>query len=76
MNFNQFSPYKGIADQLCTCHEIGHGQGQPRVIIRTNYDGPKYPMLHSRFQGHMPFGSEEDFVGFLKYMVAAAILVM
>ena len=34
-------------------------------------------MLHTKFQGHRPFGSgEEDFWGFLPYMGMAAILVM
>ena len=25
-----------------------------------NYDGPKAPMLHTKPQGHWPFGSEEE----------------
>ena len=34
-------------------------------------------MLHTKFQGHRPFGSgEEDFLWFLPYMGMAAILVM
>ena len=34
-------------------------------------------MLHTKFQGHRPFGSgEEDFLQFLPYMGMAAILVM
>ena len=34
-------------------------------------------MLHTKFQGHRPFGSrEEDFLRFLPYMSMAAILVM
>ena len=34
-------------------------------------------MLHTKFQGHRPFGSgEEDFSSFLPYMGMAAILVM
>ena len=36
-----------------------------------------HPMLHTKFQGHRPFGSrEEDFLRFLPYMGMAAILVM
>ena len=32
-------------------------------------------MLHTKFQGHRPFGSEEeDFLRFLPYMGMAAIL--
>ena len=34
---------------------------QPRVIIRTNLVVLEYPVLHTKFQGHQTFGSEEDF---------------
>ena len=33
-------------------------------------------MLHTKFQGHRSFGSEEDFFRFLPYMGMVAILVM
>ena len=33
-------------------------------------------MLHTNFQSHRPFGSEEDFLRFLPYMGMVAILVM
>ena len=34
-------------------------------------------MLHTKFQGHQPFGSgEDDFLRFLPYMGMVAILVM
>ena len=34
-------------------------------------------MLHTKIQGHRPFGSgEEDFLRFLPYMDIAALLVM
>ena len=52
-------PYKSKRDQIWHCHKIG--QGQPKVIIWTNSDGPKAPMLHTKAQGHWPFGSGEDF---------------
>ena len=33
------------------------------VIILSNYDGLKYPMLHTKFRGNRPTGSgEEDFL--------------
>ena len=49
-----------MRDQIWPCCKIG--QGQPRVIIWTNYYGPKAPMLHTKPQGHWPFGSgKEDF---------------
>ena len=36
-------------------------QGQPRVIICTNYDGQETPLLHNKF--HRPTGSGvEDFL--------------
>ena len=38
------------------------GQGQPRVIILTNYDGLESPMLHTKFRGNRSTGSgEQDF---------------
>ena len=33
-------------------------------------------MLYTKFQGHSPFGSGENFEGFLPCIGAAAILVM
>ena len=33
-------------------------------------------MLHTKFQGHMPFGSGDDLLEFLPYMGLAAILVI
>ena len=57
---NSFSPHKSIRDQIWSCCKIG--QGQPRAIIWTNYDGPESPMLHTKPKGNWPFGSgEEDF---------------
>ena len=68
-------PIKSIRDQIWPCRKIG--QGQLRVIIWTNLGVLEYPMLHTNFQGHWPFGSrEEDFLKFLPYMGMAAILVM
>ena len=52
------------------------GNGQPRVIIWTILVELEHPMLHTKFQGHRPFGSGEDFLMFLPYMGMAAILVM
>ena len=53
------------------------GHGQPRVISWTNLVVLKHPMLHTKFQGHLPFGSgEADFLRFLPYMDIAAILFM
>ena len=72
MTLKQFSPYKSIRDQIWPCRKIG--QGQPRVIIWTNYDGPKAPMLHTKPQGHLVL--EKIFEVFLPYMGVAAILVM
>ena len=55
-----FFPYKSIRDQIWPCRKLG--QGQPRVIIWINLVVLKHPMLHTKFQGHWPFGSkEEDF---------------
>ena len=55
-----FSPYKNKMDQNWHCRKIG--QGQPRVIIWTNLIWFEHPMLHTKFQGHRPFGSgKKDF---------------
>ena len=38
------------------------GQGQPRIIIWTNYDGQESSMLHTKFHGNRFTGSrEKDF---------------
>ena len=55
-----FFPYKSIRDQIWPCLKIG--QGQPRVIIYTNFVELESPMLHAKFQDHRTSGSgEEDF---------------
>ena len=55
-----FFPYKSIRDQIWPCRKIG--QDQPRVIIWANLVVLKHPMMHTKIQGHWPFGSgEEDF---------------
>ena len=69
-----FFPYKSIRDQIWPCHKIG--QGQPSVIIWANVVVLRDPMMHTKIQGHWPFGSGEDFFKFLPYMAMAAILVM
>ena len=70
-----FFPYKRIGDQIWPCCKIC--KGQPRVIIWANLVVLEHPMIHTKFQGHRPFGSrEEDFLRFLAYMGMAAILVM
>ena len=62
-----FFPYKGIMDQIWSCHKIG--QGQLRVIIWTNLVVFEYPMLLTNFQGHRHIGSrEEECFMFLPYM--------
>ena len=61
--------------QIWPCRKIG--QGQPRIIIWTNYDGQESSMRHTKFRGNQSTGSEEeDFEGFLPYMGMGAILVM
>ena len=70
-----FFPYKSIKDQIGPPCKIG--QGQPRVIIWTNLVVLEHPVVHTKFQGHRPFGAEDkDFLRFLPYMGMAAILVM
>ena len=67
--------YNSTREQIWPCRKIG--QGQPRVIIWTNSVLLMHLMLHTKFQGHRPFGpGEEDFLRFLPYMGMAAVLVM
>ena len=53
-----FFPYKSIRDQIWPCRKIG--LDRPMVIISTNLIVLQYPMLHTKFQGHQPFGSREE----------------
>ena len=70
-----FFPYKSVRDQIWPCRKIG--QGQPRVIIGANLVVHEHSMMHTKIQGHRPFGSgKEDFLRFLPYMGMVAILVM
>ena len=55
-----FFLWKSPSYKIWPCRKIG--QGQPRVIIWTNYDGLKSPVLHTKFRGNQSAGSgEEDF---------------
>ena len=54
--------YKSIRDQIWHCRKIGHGQSS--VIIWINLVVLEHPMLHTKCQGHRPFGSGEE--GFFK----------
>ena len=70
-----FFSCKSIRDQIWPCRKIC--QGQLRDIIWANLIVLKHLMMHTKIQGHWPFGSEEkDFFRFLPYMAMAAILVM
>ena len=58
--FSLFSYRKSLSYQIWPCHKIG--QGQPRVIIWTNYDGQESSLLQTKFCGNQSTGSrEEDF---------------
>ena len=68
-----FSPYKCLWYQIWPWPKIG--QGHPRVIIWTNYDGPESPM--PSFVEIGPAVPEKKiFEGLLPYMGMAATLVM
>ena len=56
-----FFTYKSIMDQIWPCHKIS--QCQPRrVIVWIKFVVLEHPLLHTKFQGHQPFGCrEEDF---------------
>ena len=69
-----FFPYKSIRGQIWPWHKTG--QGHPSDIIWSNLVVLEFPMLHTNFHGHRPFGSrEDDFFRFLTYMGMAANLV-
>ena len=73
--FYLFPIKKNLKDHILPCRKIS--QCQPRVIIWANLVVLEHPMMHTKFQGHLPFGSgEEDFLRFLPYMGMVAILVM
>ena len=68
-------PYKSVRGPIWSCHKLGHGQ--PMVNIWINLVVLEHPMLHTKFQGHQPFGSgEKNFLRFLSYIGRVAILVM
>ena len=69
-----FFQYESIRDQIWSCCKIG--QSQPSVIIWANLVVLEHPMMHTKFQGHRPFGSGEDFWRLLPYMALVAILVI
>ena len=55
-----FFPLKSQGFQILPCRKIG--QGQPRVIIYTNFVELESSMLHAEFQDHRTSGSgDEDF---------------
>ena len=55
-----FSYRKSLSYQIWPCRKIG--QGQPRIIIWTNYGGQETSMLHTKFHGNRSTGSrEKDF---------------
>ena len=56
MNNSRFFSYKCIRNPILPWRK----EGQPRFIICANLVGPTSPMLHTKFQGHWPFGSSED----------------
>ena len=47
-NVFTFFPFKSLFVQRLPCRKIG--QGHPKVMAYTNYDGPESPMLHTKFQ--------------------------
>ena len=58
--FSLFFPFKSLFVQRLPCRKIG--QGHPKVMAYTNYDGPESPMLHTKFQCNRSTGSREVFI--------------
>ena len=65
--FIHFFLQKSLWYRIWPCCKIG--QGQPRVIIWTNYDGQEPPMLHTNFCGNRSttFGKEDFWRVFTMY---------
>ena len=57
--FSLFPMEKPSLEKFDHCHKIG--QGQPRVIVWTNYNGLESPMLNTKFRGNLATSSGEDF---------------
>ena len=75
INSFHFFLYISLYYQIWPCHKIG--QGQPRIIIWTNYDGQESLLRHTKFvEISPPVPEKKIFEGFLPYMGMAAILVM
>ena len=73
MNISRFSHINALGIKF----DLEVGQCQPRFIICANLVGPTSLMLHTKSQGHWPFGSTEKiFKGFLPYVGVVVILVM
>ena len=47
-------PNKSLSCKICPCRKMG--QGQPRVIIWTNYKRLESPMLHTKFRRNWSSG--------------------
>ena len=57
MNISRFFPLKCIRNQILICRKVG--EGQPRMIIWANLEGPPSSMINTKSQGHQPSGSRE-----------------
>ena len=61
-----FFPSQNLCDQNRPCNKLD--EGQPKVMIYTNYDGSESLMLHTKLHFYWYIGSrEEDFFRFLQY---------
>ena len=49
---------KSLYEQSWPCYKVG--QGQPRIIIYTNFVGLKSHFLCAKLQSHLTYGSGEE----------------
>ena len=68
-----FSHSNAYGNKIDLAVEIG--RGQPRVMIYTNFVVQTL-ILHTKFQGNWPSGSEEIYERFWAFLSMVAILVM
>ena len=65
-----FFPSQNLCDENRPCNKLD--EGQPKVMIYTNYDGSESLMLHTK----LLFEKKKIFLGFYNIMGMKAILVM
>ena len=75
-SYNKETSKNDILD-IFTTFFVNRGSFYLTFLVCADAHVLEYPMLHTNFEGHRPFGSrEKELFMFLPYMGMAAILVM